>query len=68
MSTDLQPHGEHLRKAIQWISDRRRERPEAPLAAILDEAGLQFDLTPQECDFLLRTFLAEAGGRTGVLP
>ncbi len=56
MSTGLEPHGEHLRKAIQWISDRRRERPDAALTSLLDEAGLRFDLTPQECEFLLRAF------------
>ncbi|MEW5847751.1 MAG: hypothetical protein AB2A00_03015 [Myxococcota bacterium] len=55
MAWDLEPKGEHLRKALQWLSDRRREEPTAPLARLLDEAGMQFDLTPAEQEYLYRS-------------
>lgn len=47
----MQPRGERLRRAIQWISERRNG-PGRPPRKLLDEAGLRFDLTPAECEFL----------------
>jgi hypothetical protein len=54
---ELEPRSEPLRKAVQWISDRRREQPDAPLARLIDEAGLRFDLSPQQQQFLLQELL-----------
>jgi hypothetical protein len=54
---ELEPRSEPLRKAVQWISDRRREQPEVPLARLIDEAGLRFDLSPQQQQFLLEELL-----------
>lgn len=50
------PKGEKLRRAVRWVSDRRREAPDGSLAPILSEAALRFDLTPQESEFLLEFF------------
>lgn len=53
MST-LQPKGEQLKKAIKWISEKRKEKPDIGLAKLVDEAGFQFDLSPKDSQFLSR--------------
>jgi len=50
----LQPQGEKLRKAVKWISEKRKENPDINPVKFVDEAGFQFDLTPKESEFLLR--------------
>ena len=45
---DLFPGGEDLRRAIQWISDRRKEDPAAKTLALVEEAALKFDLDPAQ--------------------
>ncbi len=45
-----------LKKAIGWIDERRRERPQASMAALIDEACHRFDLSPIQADFLYRHF------------
>ena len=53
MST-LQPKGEQLKKAIKWISEKRKEKPDMALSKLVDEAGFQFDLSPKDSQFLSR--------------
>ncbi len=53
MST-VQPQGEALKKAIQWISDERRKSPDTPATKLANDAALQFDLSPKDSDFLMR--------------
>ncbi|MDA3918515.1 MAG: hypothetical protein PF690_16290 [Deltaproteobacteria bacterium] len=48
------PKGENLKKAIKFISEKRQENPDINLNKLVDDAGLQFDLSPKECEFLLR--------------
>ena len=48
------PHGESLRRAIQWISDHEKYDQQA-----IEQASVQFDLTPQEEAFLQRHFKVE---------
>jgi hypothetical protein len=52
MSTELEPKGEPLRKAVRWISDRRRDDPEADIRNLVNEAGFRFDLGPLDQEFL----------------
>jgi len=52
--TTVQPQGEKLKNAVRWISDKRKDDPEANLAKLVDEAGFQFDLSPKDSEFLLR--------------
>jgi hypothetical protein len=52
--SNVQPQGESLKKAIQWISDERRKSPDTPAAKLANDAALQFDLSPKDSDFLLR--------------
>jgi hypothetical protein len=56
---ELETKGETLRKAVQWISDRRLEKPDASLSQLIDEASLRFDLTPLQAQFLLDELLEQ---------
>lgn len=48
----LLPDGEHMRLAVRWLSEN------APITKeTINEAGIRFDLSPLEEDFLLREFL-----------
>lgn len=53
MST-IQPQGEKLKKAVKWISEKRKKEPDASPVKLVDEAGFQFDLSPKDSEFLLR--------------
>ena len=52
--TTIHPQGEALKKAILWISEKRKEDPQINLAGIVDKAGFQSDLSPKASEFLLR--------------
>jgi len=48
----LMPEGEHLRLALRWLSEN------APITKkTIEEAGIRFDLSPLEEEFLSREFL-----------
>jgi len=55
MTNAVVPHGENLRRAIRWLSDRGRH----DIAAINDAAE-RFDLTPLEEEFLIKHFSSES--------
>lgn len=55
MST-VMPQSELQRRAISWIDGEKRERPQKKLHALVDEAGMRFNLSPQDCEFLLGFF------------
>ena len=48
------PPSELLRRALTWLEEQRVERPEVSLTALLDEAGMRFNLGPQDCQWLER--------------
>lgn len=52
MGNGIGPEGDGLRKAMRWLSDRRLEDPEAPRPRLIEEAGVKFDLSPVELQFL----------------
>jgi hypothetical protein len=45
-----------LKKAIEWIGQRRKDEPGLGLAKLIDEASHRFDLSPLQADFLYRHF------------
>ena len=53
----IQPEGEELRKAVKWISEERKYNPAKEISKLIEEAGLKFDLSPKDEDFLLRKLL-----------
>ncbi len=48
------PEGEDLRKAVQWISAERMGNPSSKIKALVEQASLQFNLSPKKTDFLLK--------------
>lgn len=57
MSDQLLPHGEALRRAIQWLSEQRlQEDQAADVKVLIEQASVRFDLTPSDEAFLLRHF------------
>jgi small ligand-binding sensory domain FIST len=50
----LSPPGQSLKKAVQWISDKRLSNPEQSVQEIINMAGQNFDLSPKDLDFLIR--------------
>ena len=46
---------EQLRRALRWISSERETRPKTGVGKLIDEAALQFDLSPAEQEWLLHT-------------
>lgn len=61
MSTIL-PRGESLRRAVRFVSERLQEENPPPLAALVSEATLRFDLKPNEGEYLIQ-FYRDAGRR-----
>ena len=56
----MHAEGEHLRKAIKWISDERLDNPEAKLFKLIEAASLEFDLPPKDEEFLMHFFTGGA--------
>ncbi len=54
--TTIMPEGEDIRRAVKWISSRRKEDPGMPLSRLIEEASFQFDLSPLDQDFLAGFF------------
>jgi hypothetical protein len=53
----VMPQGENLRRAVRWLSEH------APVTAeSVNEAGVRFDLSPNEEEFLLQEFLHKNRG------
>jgi hypothetical protein len=55
----VQPQGEALKKAIQWISEERQKKVDINLPLLVDKAAFRFDLSPKDSEFLLRFVKAE---------
>jgi hypothetical protein len=56
MQHAILPEGEHVRRAVRWISDQRREGPGQNSLKLVGEASFRFDLSPLEEEWLLHTF------------
>jgi len=52
--TTVMPQSELTRKAVAWISEQQTAGK--TLAAVLEEAGLRFNLGPKEQEFLREFF------------
>jgi hypothetical protein len=57
--TIVQPQGDALKKAIQWISQERKKNPDINLAMLVDQTAFKFDLSPRDSEFLLRFVTAK---------
>ncbi len=54
MQNGIQPEGESLRRAVRWLSAERKHRPEKTFVQLINEACMQFDLSPKDADALAR--------------
>lgn len=50
----IQPKGEHIRKAVKWLSDERQYNPGKSIDKLISEASVRFDLTPNDEEYLVR--------------
>jgi hypothetical protein len=50
------PEGENIRKAVKWISERRKESSHLRLAKLVEDACAKFDLSPKEANYLIDFF------------
>jgi hypothetical protein len=46
--------GDQLKKAVQWISEQKQKQPDTKISTIIDQAGIKYDLSPKDLDFLNR--------------
>jgi len=51
----IMPQGELMRRAIRWIDEHQGE-PGQSLAALIDKAAVQFNLSPKDAAFLSNFF------------
>ncbi len=59
--TTIIPESDSIKKAIKWISDEKKYNPGKTNEQLINEAGIKFDLSPSEAEFLGR-FLKENNG------
>ncbi|MBF0230589.1 MAG: hypothetical protein HQK63_13550 [Desulfamplus sp.] len=52
--SNIQPQGDNLRKAVQWISEERQAKPDQNSIMLAEKAAIKFDLSPDDSEFLLR--------------
>ena len=50
----IQPEGEHIRKAVKWISEERQYNPGKATDELVSDACVKFDLTPVDEESLIR--------------
>ncbi|MBW2176364.1 MAG: hypothetical protein JRH03_05320 [Deltaproteobacteria bacterium] len=52
--TTIQPEGEQIRKALKWIAGELKDAPEKSRMKLVGEAGLKFNLSPNEEEYLVK--------------
>jgi hypothetical protein len=51
----IQPEGESLRRAVQWISEEIKAGSAKSRQQLIETACLKFNLTPMESEYLSRS-------------
>jgi hypothetical protein len=59
MSSDL-PKGDKMQRAIKWISSRMADNETRPSSKLIEEASREFNLSPNEEEFLLSFYRKQA--------
>jgi hypothetical protein len=54
----IQPEGDDLRKAVQWIAEQAQTEPNPDRRDLAARAAIKFNLSPKDSEFLDR-FIAE---------
>jgi hypothetical protein len=55
------PEGEHLRRAVKWISQNLEIPDHSPLHSLIDQAIFRFDLPPKDGEYLIGFFKEHHG-------
>lgn len=50
----IHPEGDKIRNAVKWIGQEKKANPQKSKAALIAEAGIRFNLSPLEMEFLTR--------------
>ena len=50
--TTVQPDGEMIRKAVQWISDELKDHPQKKRRTVIEQAAIKFNLSPKDVEYL----------------
>ena len=58
--TTIMPKGDKIRQAVKWIFAEKTEDDTKPIAALIQEAALRFNLSPKE-EMDLTHFYKEKG-------
>jgi len=53
------PSGHHLRNAVKWISEEKKNQKNISSNSIIEKAGVKFNLSPKDVDFLIRTLIEQ---------
>ncbi len=48
----IMPHGEEIRKAVAWLSEKRLEEPGTDPLKLVEQACIKFNLSPLEAEYL----------------
>ena len=59
----IMPTSELVRKAAAFIAEERELHPDKKLSALLDEAGMRFNLNPLDAASLERIFTEDQGAQ-----
>ncbi len=49
-------HAERVQRAVEYLCEKRRERPKAALENLIDNACMRFDLSPLDTRQLIALF------------
>lgn len=55
-TTEMTIQDAALHRAVEWMSDRLKEEPNANRGELIDQASREFGLTPLQEEFLYRQF------------
>ena len=55
----VQPEGELIRKAVQWISDELKDHPEKKRRIVIEQAAIKFNLSPRDVEYLDKLVMSE---------
>ena len=50
----IMPQGEDIRKAVKWLSEMRKAKPQADVRKLVEQACLKFNLSPLDAEYLDR--------------
>lgn len=57
----IQPEGEILRKAVEWISEEHKENDQKKIIMLIQTAASKFNLSPKDEEFLM-AFYSDGSG------